>query len=108
MRNTLEKALESAPHRPKMLPFDGCALITCESIERLLGAYADPYYAEVIAVDEARFVDAVHSQLQLAGGVPPAGSMGLMEKWLVDGKPTIDVSEGEKRLKENEAKHAAK
>ncbi|KAI9654537.1 MAG: hypothetical protein M1821_006627 [Bathelium mastoideum] len=108
MRNALEKALDLSPHKPKMLPFDGCAIITCESIEKLLGSFLDPYYAEVIAVDEARFVDAAHTQLQLAGGVPPAGTAGLADKWIVDGKPTIDVTEGEKKLREIEEKHAAK
>ena len=108
MRNTLENALANSPHKPKMLPFDGCAILTCESIEKLLGAFLDPYYAEVIAVDEARFVDNAHSQLQLAGGVPPAGTSGKLNKWLIDGRPTIDITEGERRLKEIEEKHAAK
>ncbi|KAL9088198.1 MAG: hypothetical protein Q9165_006325 [Trypethelium subeluteriae] len=105
LRNELETALKDAPHKPKMLPFDGCVIMTCESIEKLLGAFRDPYYAEVIAPDEARFVDAQHSHLAASGEVPPAGTAGITSRWLIDGKPTIDISEGEKKLKEVEAKH---
>jgi hypothetical protein len=90
-----------------MLPFDGCVINTCESMEKLLGAFQDPYYAEVIAPAEATFVDREHSQLQvLPGGVPPAGTMGVATKVIVDGKILKDVSVGIKKYEEIAAKHA--
>lgn len=60
--------------------------MTFESFDRFIAAFSDPYYVNVIEIDERRFLDKAKS-------VSPTSTMGLMKTVIQGGDIKVDVGE---------------
>jgi hypothetical protein len=62
------------------------ATMTFESFDRFIAAFSDPYYINVIEIDERRFLDKTKS-------VSPTSTMGLTKTVIQGGDIKVDVGQ---------------
>lgn len=75
------------------IDFDGAGSFEIRDYDQFLAALSDPYYHNVIAKDELNFIDRKTTEVW-------PRSMGIQKNFVVDGKATIDTSQGSTLLEE--------
>ena len=87
MHTTPELRSQWASVAERSLDFDGAGSMIFSSFDSFLAAFADPYYINVIAVDECRFSDKSKT-------VTATSTMGTPKKIVDDGEIKIKLKEG--------------